>query len=152
MQNADGTWNFLQWKCIIPSKKEVSSHVLIKTFYLESIQKFWSCSGNFEILRFLMRTFSHLFCQENGICKLRMIFGEHYPVEPPSCSFELVVPHANTDLKGNIYLPLLDLERDWKPHILIKDILLAIQEMLEPENEQLFQTVYGNDQQVRKNH
>lgn len=81
-----------------------------------------------------------------------MIFKDDYPSTPPKCKFEPPIFHPNIypvrlsstffvclsdeDLfqSGTVCLSLLDEEKDWRPAITIKQILLGIQELLNEPN------------------
>ncbi|KAF4520059.1 hypothetical protein B566_EDAN007915 [Ephemera danica] len=63
---------------------------------------------------------------ENGLYKLRMIFKEDYPSSPPKCKFEPPLFHPNVYPSG--------MEKDWRPAITIKQILLGIQDLLNEPN------------------
>ncbi|CAH2000623.1 unnamed protein product [Acanthoscelides obtectus] len=71
---------------------------------------------------------------EGGYYKLRMIFKEDYPSSPPKCKFEPPLFHPNVYPSGTVCLSLLDEEKDWRPAITIKQILLGIQDLLNEPN------------------
>lgn len=71
---------------------------------------------------------------EGGLYKLRMLFKEDYPSTPPKCKFEPPLFHPNVYPSGTVCLSLLDEEKDWRPAITIKQILLGIQELLNEPN------------------
>lgn len=71
---------------------------------------------------------------ENGLYKLRMIFKDDYPTSPPKCKFEPALFHPNVYPSGTVCLSLLDEEKDWRPAITIKQILLGIQDLLNEPN------------------
>nr|CAD7599727.1 unnamed protein product [Timema genevievae] len=71
---------------------------------------------------------------EGGLYKLRMIFKEDYPSSPPKCKFEPPLFHPNVYPSGTVCLSLLDEEKDWRPAITIKQILLGIQDLLNEPN------------------
>lgn len=78
-----------------------------------------------------------LICQtgwEGGLYKLRMIFKDDYPSTPPKCKFEPPLFHPNVYPSGTVCLSLLDEEKDWRPAITIKQILLGIQDLLNEPN------------------
>lgn len=72
---------------------------------------------------------------EGGLFHLKMYFKEDYPSSPPKCKFEPPLFHPNVYPSGTVCLSLLDEEKDWKPAITIKQILLGIQELLDSPNE-----------------
>lgn len=84
---------------------------------------------------------------EGGLYKLRMIFKEDYPITPPKCKstafgfaveenfycvgkFEPPLFHPNVYPSGTVCLSILDENKDWKPAITIKQLLLGIQDLL----------------------
>uniref|UniRef100_A0A182N151 SUMO-conjugating enzyme n=1 Tax=Anopheles dirus TaxID=7168 RepID=A0A182N151_9DIPT len=71
---------------------------------------------------------------ESGLYKLRMIFKDDYPTSPPKCKFEPPLFHPNVYPSGTVCLSLLDEEKDWRPAITIKQILLGIQDLLNEPN------------------
>jgi len=71
---------------------------------------------------------------EGGLYKLRMIFKEDYPSSPPKCKFEPPLFHPNVYPSGTVCLSLLDEDKDWRPAITIKQILLGTQELLNEPN------------------
>ena len=71
---------------------------------------------------------------EGGLFALRMIFKDDYPISPPKCKFEPPLFHPNIYPSGTVCLSLLDEERDWKPAVTIKQILLGIQDLLNDPN------------------
>jgi ubiquitin-conjugating enzyme E2 I len=71
---------------------------------------------------------------EGGSYNLRMIFKDDYPTSPPKCKFEPPLFHPNVYPSGTVCLSLLDEEKDWRPAITIKQILLGIQDLLNEPN------------------
>lgn len=71
---------------------------------------------------------------ENGLYSLRMLFKEDYPSSPPKCKFEPPLFHPNVYPSGTVCLSLLDEEKDWRPAVTIRQILLGIQELLNEPN------------------
>ena len=69
----------------------------------------------------------------NGQYRLSINFGEEYPHRPPSVQFDEEMFHPNIYLSGRISLDLLN-ETKWKGTTTIKQILLAIQELLASPN------------------
>lgn len=68
--------------------------------------------------------------------KLKMTFSDDYPTIPPHCKFDPPLFHPNVYPCGKVCLSLLDEEKDWRPSISIKNILLGILDLLnEPNNE-----------------
>ena len=96
---------------------------------------------------------------EGGVYPLTMQFTEEYPDKPPKCSFPkgicqfsffffLIISifsnlssklgffHPNIYPSGTVCLSLLNEEKDWKPSITLKQILIGIQELLSNPNPQ----------------
>jgi len=71
---------------------------------------------------------------ECGSYKMRMIFKDDYPTTPPKCKFEPPLFHPNVYPSGTVCLSLLDEEKDWRPAVTIKQILLGIQDLLNTPN------------------
>lgn len=106
------------WDCAIPGKKGVSMKIDISSHTKNHINIF----HNFQTP------------WENGLYKLRMIFKDDYPTSPPKCKFEPALFHPNVYPSGTVCLSLLDEEKDWRPAITIKQILLGIQDLLNEPN------------------
>ncbi|CAJ0921163.1 unnamed protein product [Ranitomeya imitator] len=68
----------------------------------------------------------------NYECYLRMII----PSSPPKCKFEPPLFHPNVYPSGTVCLSILEEDKDWRPAITIKQILLGIQELLNEPNIQ----------------
>lgn len=64
-----------------------------------------------------------------------MKFPTDYPTKPPKCSFRPVIFHPNIYPSGTVCLSILNEDKDWRPAITIKDILLGIQDLLDSPNE-----------------
>eukprot|EP00053_Salpingoeca_punica_P009738 m.87671 g.87671 ORF g.87671 m.87671 type:complete len:159 (+) comp15139_c0_seq2:27-503(+) len=71
---------------------------------------------------------------EGGLFKLMMTFSEDYPIVPPKCKFDPPLFHPNVYPSGTVCLSLLDADKDWRPAITIKQILLGIQDLLNSPN------------------
>uniref|UniRef100_A0A914I9D4 SUMO-conjugating enzyme UBC9 n=1 Tax=Globodera rostochiensis TaxID=31243 RepID=A0A914I9D4_GLORO len=71
---------------------------------------------------------------EGGLYKLRMIFKDDFPSTPPKCRFEPPLFHPNVYPSGTVCLSLLDENKDWKPSITVKQLLMGIQELLVSPN------------------
>eukprot|EP01147_Barroeca_monosierra_P008551 gene8551-10271_t len=71
---------------------------------------------------------------QGGFYKLKMIFSEDYPMAPPKCQFEKPLFHPNVYPSGTVCLSLLDSEKDWRPSVTIKQVLLGIQDLLNNPN------------------
>ena len=73
---------------------------------------------------------------ENCELKLELTFGDDYPVTAPIVKFKPILWHMNVWADGRICLNLLNAEDGtwhgkWQPSITIKQVLLAIQELLD---------------------
>jgi ubiquitin-conjugating enzyme E2 I len=71
---------------------------------------------------------------EGGLYHMTMTFTEEYPSRPPKCQFKPVLFHPNIYPSGTVCLSILNEEKDWRPSITIRQILLAVQELLENAN------------------
>ncbi|KAH9408170.1 SUMO-conjugating enzyme UBC9 [Tyrophagus putrescentiae] len=69
-----------------------------------------------------------------GLFKLKMFFKNEYPSAPPKCRFDPPIFHPNVYPSGTVCLSLLDEEKDWRPALTIKQVLLGIQELLTEPN------------------
>lgn len=88
---------------------------------------------------------------EGGEFRLTLQFSEDYPTKPPKCVFSPhVLFHPNVYPSGTVCLSILNEEKDWRPSLTVKQILLAIQELLDhpnakdPAQEEPFK-LYVND-------
>lgn len=71
---------------------------------------------------------------QGGEFHLELYFTEDYPTKPPKCVFTPVLFHPNVYPSGTVCLSILNEEKHWRPNITIKQILLAIQELLDNPN------------------
>lgn len=71
---------------------------------------------------------------EGGLYYMTLQFTEDYPSRPPKCQFKPVLFHPNIYPSGTVCLSILNEEKDWRPSITIKQILLAVQELLDNPN------------------
>jgi len=71
---------------------------------------------------------------EGGAYKIRMIFKDDYPSSPPKCKFEPPLFHPNVYPSGTVCLSILDEDKDWRPAITIRQVLLGIQDLLTEPN------------------
>lgn len=62
----------------------------------------------------------------SGSYKMIMEFPKDYPLKPPRCYFDPVLPHPNIYPSGTVCLSILNEEEDWKPSYKVKDILKGI--------------------------
>ncbi len=70
-----------------------------------------------------------------GVYKLTMEFSDEYPNKPPKCKFVPCLYHPNIYPSGTVCLSILNEEKGWRPAITIKQVLLAIQDLLNEPNE-----------------
>ncbi|KAE9553655.1 hypothetical protein FO519_003103 [Halicephalobus sp. NKZ332] len=71
---------------------------------------------------------------EGGLFRVKLLFKDDYPSTPPKCKFEPPLFHPNVYPSGTICLSLLDENKDWKPSISVKQLLIGIQELLNNPN------------------
>ncbi|XP_043063403.1 SUMO-conjugating enzyme UBC9-like [Drosophila ficusphila] len=71
---------------------------------------------------------------QGGLYKLRMFFTMGYPNYPPKCKFYPPLFHPNVYPSGTVCMGMLNEDKDWRSNTTIKDILLAIQDMLDEPN------------------
>ncbi|CAM9710414.1 unnamed protein product [Chrysoparadoxa australica] len=71
---------------------------------------------------------------EGGVYKVSMEFSDEYPSKPPKCQFKPPLFHPNVYPSGTICLSILAEEKDWRPAITIKQMVLGIQELLDNPN------------------
>ena len=71
---------------------------------------------------------------ENGMYRGQMIFKDDFPSTPPKVKFVPPLFHPNVYPSGTVCLSLLDEEKDWRPAITIKQLLLGIQDLLNDPN------------------
>ncbi|KAJ3147660.1 E2 SUMO-conjugating protein ubc9 [Geranomyces michiganensis] len=71
---------------------------------------------------------------DGGVYTLTMTFPEDYPQKPPKLQFKPKFFHPNIYPSGTVCLSILDEDKDWKPSITIKQILLGIQDLLDEPN------------------
>ncbi|VDN98008.1 unnamed protein product [Rodentolepis nana] len=71
---------------------------------------------------------------EGGLFNLKMLFKSEYPTTPPKCKFDPPLFHPNVFPSGTVCLSLLDEEKDWRPAVTIRQILLGIQDLLDHPN------------------
>lgn len=71
-----------------------------------------------------------------GVYRVTLTFSEDYPGQPPKCQFRPPIFHPNVFPSGSICLSLLNENKDWRPAVTIKQILMGIQVLLNnPNNE-----------------
>jgi ubiquitin-conjugating enzyme E2 I len=63
-----------------------------------------------------------------------MTFREDYPATPPKCRFDPQLFHPNVYPSGTVCLSLLDENKDWRPSITVKQLLVGIQDLLDAPN------------------
>ncbi|XP_065065752.1 SUMO-conjugating enzyme UBC9-B-like [Rhopilema esculentum] len=71
---------------------------------------------------------------EGATYKLKITFKDDYPSTPPKCKFDPPLFHPNIYPSGTVCLSLLDEDKDWRPAVTIKQILLGIQDLLNDPN------------------
>eukprot|EP00054_Salpingoeca_dolichothecata_P031738 m.264479 g.264479 ORF g.264479 m.264479 type:complete len:159 (+) comp27853_c0_seq1:59-535(+) len=92
---------------------------------------------------------------EGGLYKLKMIFTDDYPIMPPKCKFDPPIFHPNIYPSGTVCLSLLDAEKDWRPALTVKQILLGIQDLLndpnadDPAQVEAYQTYINNSSEYQ---
>ena len=69
-----------------------------------------------------------------GMYKIRLEFSEDYPSVPPKAVFDPVIFHPNIYPSGTVCLSILAEDKDWKPSITVKQILLGVQDLLDSPN------------------
>jgi ubiquitin-conjugating enzyme E2 I len=69
-----------------------------------------------------------------GCYRMTLQFTEDYPSRPPKCQFKPVLFHPNIYPSGTVCLSILDEGKDWRPNITIKQILIAVQNLLDNPN------------------
>eukprot|EP00999_Lentomonas_sp_LEN2_P000728 NODE_1725_length_756_cov_14.195548_g1676_i0.p1 GENE.NODE_1725_length_756_cov_14.195548_g1676_i0~~NODE_1725_length_756_cov_14.195548_g1676_i0.p1 ORF type:complete len:165 (-),score=20.46 NODE_1725_length_756_cov_14.195548_g1676_i0:187-681(-) len=93
---------------------------------------------------------------EGGEYKLKIEFSNDYPSKPPKCRFSPVLFHPNVYPSGTVCLSILNEEKDWRPAITLKQILLGIQELLDspnisdPAQEEPYKLYMNNKDEYRK--
>lgn len=106
-----GNLNLMRWLCGIPGPKDVSCRLA-------------RGHGAQVFLRFRARRQTPW---EGAIYELTLEFPEEYPDKPPKCRFPAHFFHPNVYPSGTVCLSLVDEEKDWKPAITVKQVLLGIQ-------------------------
>eukprot|EP00474_Spongospora_subterranea_P008510 CRZ08968.1 hypothetical protein [Spongospora subterranea] len=71
---------------------------------------------------------------EGGVYTVTVIFSDDYPLKPPKCAFSPPIFHPNIYPSGTVCLSILNEDKDWKPSISLKEILLGIQALLNDPN------------------
>ena len=71
---------------------------------------------------------------EGGEYRLDIEFSEEYPDKPPKCKFVPPLFHPNVFPSGTVCLSILNEEKDWKPSLTVKQILMGIQDLLDNPN------------------
>jgi ubiquitin-conjugating enzyme E2 I len=70
---------------------------------------------------------------EHGVYPLQLLFPADYPSNPPKAQFSKLF-HPNVYPSGNVCLSILAADKDWKPSITIKEVLLGVQDLLDNPN------------------
>ncbi|MCP9266404.1 SUMO-conjugating enzyme [Dirofilaria immitis] len=102
--NPDGTRNLFNWECAIPGKKGT----------------IWE--GDDSGTDFTTSL------------QIRMQFKDDYPSTPPKCKFDPPLFHPNVYPSGTVCLSLLDENKDWKPSVSVRQLLIGIQDLLTNPN------------------
>ncbi|XP_075797611.1 SUMO-conjugating enzyme UBC9 isoform X1 [Microtus pennsylvanicus] len=132
-KNPDGTMNLMNWECAIPGKKGTpwegglfKLRMLFKDDYPSSPPKCKFCRE--LAVPFPEPPFGSRMLCPAGRCQCwdKSIFGKF---EPP-------LFHPNVYPSGTVCLSILEEDKDWRPAITIKQILLGIQELLNEPNIQ----------------
>lgn len=71
---------------------------------------------------------------EGGLFNINIIFTDDYPSKPPKCIFSPPLFHPNVYPSGTVCLSILAEEKDWKPSLTVKQVLLGIQDLLNEPN------------------
>ncbi|KAK3700883.1 hypothetical protein QZH41_012696, partial [Actinostola sp. cb2023] len=71
---------------------------------------------------------------EEGLFPLRLEFPADYPFLPPKCIFTPPILHPNVFPSGTVSLSLVDKDKDWKPQVTMKQVLLGIHLLLQDPN------------------
>jgi ubiquitin-conjugating enzyme E2 I len=61
-------------------------------------------------------------------------FSEEYPEKPPTAHFPAGFFHPNIYPSGKVCLSILAEEKGWRPSLLVKQVLLGIQDLLDNHN------------------
>uniref|UniRef100_A0A915PLD3 SUMO-conjugating enzyme UBC9 n=1 Tax=Setaria digitata TaxID=48799 RepID=A0A915PLD3_9BILA len=77
---------------------------------------------------------------EGGLYKANFVltsvmqFKDDYPSTPPKCKFDPPLFHPNVYPSGTVCLSLLDENKDWKPSVSVRQLLIGIQDLLTNPN------------------
>ncbi|MBA0729748.1 hypothetical protein Golax_025866 [Gossypium laxum] len=71
---------------------------------------------------------------EGGYFLLTLNFCEEYPSKPSKCKFPNGFFHPNIYHSGIVCLSILSERRGWRPSIIVKQILVGIQDLLDQPN------------------
>ena len=63
-----------------------------------------------------------------------MHFAEEYPSKPPKVVFEQPLFHPNVYPSGTVCLSILSEDKDWRPSLTVKEILVGVQHLLNEPN------------------
>lgn len=69
-----------------------------------------------------------------GVYTLTMTFPDDYPNKPPKCQFSPPLFHPNVYPSGTVCLSILSEDKDWRPSLTIKQLLMGIQDLLDDPN------------------
>ncbi|VDO12962.1 unnamed protein product, partial [Brugia timori] len=133
--NPDGTRNLFIWECAIPGKKGT---IWEGGLYKANFVILFSLLGMFCLLRFAFKIFPvDSATVTSGIImslQIRMQFKDDYPSTPPKCKFDPPLFHPNVYPSGTVCLSILDENKDWKPSISVRQLLIGIQDLLTNPN------------------
>jgi len=65
---------------------------------------------------------------------VKILNKDDYPSSPPKCKFDPPLFHPNVYPSGTVCLSILDEDKDWRPAITIKQVLLGIQDLMNEPN------------------
>lgn len=71
---------------------------------------------------------------EGGLYPLTMQFAQEYPSKPPKVVFETALFHPNVYPSGTVCLSILSEDKDWRPSLTVKEILVGVQALLNEPN------------------
>jgi len=82
---------------------------------------------------------------EGGLFKVSINFTPDFPMQPPEVYFTPPIFHPNIYPTGRVCLSILDSNKDWKPSITLKQVMLGLQDLLNnPNNDDPAQSNASN--------
>ena len=128
-KNPDGSMNLFTWDCAIPGKKGTMwEGGLFRVSFYRRFRHFMTA----YFYTAFIRTHNPILLISDF--QVKLLFKDDYPSTPPKCKFEPPLFHPNVYPSGTICLSLLDENKDWKPSISVKQLLIGIQELLNNPN------------------